>query len=118
MNTKHHPAALVFACAMVAVQAHAQQPALSVSDLRVTRGGRGISTITGTATNVAGRPLTDAFLTFNLYDQAGAIIGNTMAHVQNLGAGERWQFAARTPLAFARVEVSQVQVFPSAAARR
>lgn len=115
---KHHLAALVFACTAVAVQAHAQQSGLAVSDLRVTQDRTGISTITGTATNTAGRPLTDAFLTFNLYDQAGTIVGNTMTHVQNLAPGDRWGFAAQTPLPFARVQVSRIQVFPSAALHR
>ena len=90
----------------------AQPSELSVSDLRVTQDQAKLSTIMGTATNTAGRPITDAFLTFNLYDQSGTVVGNAMAHVQNLAVGDHWQFEAKTPLPFARVQVSQIQVFP------
>ena len=109
--------AIVFAFASAVVQAHAQPAPLSLSDLHVTQ-SQGIATIAGIATNMTGRPLSNAFLTFNLYDQSGTVIGNTMAYVQNLAAGDRWQFAAQTPVAFARAQVSQIQVFPPVAAGR
>lgn len=110
-------AAIVFALTATALQARAQSASLSLSDLQVTQ-DQGIATIMGTATNTTGRPLTDAFVTFNLYDQNGTVVGNTMAHVQNLAAGSRWQFTAQTPVAFARAQVSQIQVFPPAAPGR
>jgi len=113
-----HLAIIAFTLTAAVTQAHAQPEPLSVSDLHVTQEQAGISTVTGTATNTAGRPLTDAFVTFNLYDQSGTLVGNVMAHVQNLATSQRWQFRTQTPVAFARLQVSQVQVFPPAAPGR
>ena len=109
--------AMLFASTILTVQAQTQPSPLNLSGLRVTQ-EQSISTIAGTATNNAAYPLTQAFITFNLYDQSGAIVGNTMTYVQNLAPGGQWRFAAQTPLAFVRVQVSEIQVFPPTAPSR
>lgn len=44
-------------------------------------------------------------------DQDSTVVSNTMAHTQNMAVGDYWKFTARTPVTFARAQVSQVQVF-------
>ncbi len=87
--------AMIFACSVTTAQAQVSD--LSVSDLQVTQDQTRLSTITGTATNTAGRPLTDAFLTFNHHDQAGTLVRNVMDHAQNLAVGDHWRFETKTP---------------------
>jgi hypothetical protein len=48
--------------------------------------------ISGTAKNVAGRNLDYAEIDVKFYDQDGAVIGNSLDNINNLGDGETWKF--------------------------
>jgi hypothetical protein len=79
---------------------------------QVVSEGNGISAITGTATNQTGRELTAAFVKFNLLDERGGLVGNAMATASDLEPGQVWKFDAETPVQFATVRLSGVEVFP------
>lgn len=52
--------------------------------------------ITGTVVNQRDRTLSYVQITFNLYDETGALVGTALANVNNLEAGGRWNFRAVT----------------------
>ncbi|WP_371877854.1 FxLYD domain-containing protein [Pseudomonas chlororaphis] len=36
--------------------------------------------------------LANVFVKFKLYDSEGSVVGNTIAHGQDIGPGENWKF--------------------------
>jgi hypothetical protein len=87
---------------------------LDISNVRIDRSGYGFSVITGIATNQSGRTLSNAFVKFNLYDDEGTVVGNTLDHASDLAPGDRWAFKAKTGTKFATFKLTGVQVFPPA----
>ncbi|VVD71802.1 hypothetical protein PEP31012_00644 [Pandoraea eparura] len=76
----------------------------------VISGANGFPAIVGIATNTGNALVRDAFVKFNLYDAQGNIVGNTIAHGQNIGPSERWRFeapfVARNVQSFKLTEIS------------
>jgi hypothetical protein len=66
--------------------------ALEVTDW--TWGPKGYGVIQGTLRNNSGRKYSYVEVRFNLYDDSGAQIGNTMANVNNLEPYGTWKFEA------------------------
>ena len=50
--------------------------------------------ITGTLTNLTGDKKTYVQVEINLLDKSGAVVGSTLANVNNLEAGQKWKFKA------------------------
>lgn len=50
--------------------------------------------ITGAVVNRRGKMLGYVQINFGLYDKGGALVGNALANVNGLGAGEVWRFKA------------------------
>jgi len=92
--------------------AHAQSNQLIVSNLQVVPEANGISAITGRATNRSGQQMATAFVRFNLLDNSGALVGNTVAMASILAPGHAWKFSAETPVKFTTVKLSGVDVYP------
>lgn len=80
---------------------------VSVSGLQVGS-IEGFSSIQGFARNNSDVTLTNVFVNFNLYNNAGNIIGSTIAHGRNIHPGESWRFSAPTPLVFNAAELTSV----------
>ena len=51
-------------------------------------------TITGTITNVSGRRLTYAEVTFTVYNSSNVVIGTALANINYLDSGAKWNFSA------------------------
>lgn len=93
---KNAIAALIFAfsCAGAVAQSTNGASPIVVSDTSVIVAANGFPAIIGVATNKGEKLVHNAFVKFNLYDAGGNIIGNTIAHGQNIGPNERWRFEA------------------------
>ena len=50
---------------------------------------------TGEIKNIAGKKLNYVSIKANFYDRGGALVGNGVDMIQNLGAGETWRFDIR-----------------------
>ncbi|MFM0450062.1 FxLYD domain-containing protein [Paraburkholderia nemoris] len=85
---------------------------LSVVQTEVVRGANGFPVIVGVVSNTGATIVHDAFVKFNLYDAQGNIVGNTIAHGQNIGPGERWEFEAPFVAATAATyKITEVNTF-------
>jgi len=67
---------------------------LVVTDHASTTGDYGLRYVTGTVVNQSKKNYGYAQVQINLYDDAGAQVGSTMANVNNLAAGGTWKFKA------------------------
>ncbi|EPM91285.1 MULTISPECIES: FxLYD domain-containing protein [Pseudomonas] len=71
----------------------------------------GGSSIQGIAHNNTNATLKNIFVNFKLYDKQGNVVGNTLAHGQDIGPGENFKFAADTNKSFAEARLSGVDVY-------
>ncbi|MGE7957030.1 FxLYD domain-containing protein [Pseudomonas sp. NPDC089530] len=83
---------------------------VTVSGIQVGAAGS-LSAVTGLAHNNSNATLANVFVKFKLYDGAGNIVENTVAHGQDIGPGENWKFSAPAAQAFSRAELSSVTVY-------
>ncbi len=84
---------------------------IAVAGLSVDRNEYGMATISGQATNQADKVAKSVFIHFDLFDAQGALVGNTVTHVQNLKPGAKWNFTVQAAQKFSKVEISGVEVF-------
>lgn len=102
----------VYAAALLAFTpaVHAQQaPMIKVETLEVVPGeNSAIQYVTGYAVNFGSKPYENAFISFNLLDAQGTLVGNATTHVQNLAPGQRWLYRAAAVHPFARVQVAKI----------
>ncbi|MCG9077116.1 FxLYD domain-containing protein [Laribacter hongkongensis] len=96
---------------VLSTSALAENAGVEVSQLQTVRLVNGIETITGMAQNNSGKKLSNVFVKFNVYDQNGNTVGNTIAHVTDLEAGASWKFQAPYPGPFAKFKVTEIQTF-------
>ncbi|UCR87467.1 FxLYD domain-containing protein [Pseudomonas chlororaphis] len=64
----------------------------------------------GVAHNNRNATLANVFVKFKLYDSEGSVVGNTIAHGQDIGPGENWKFSAPATTPFSEAKLSSVQV--------
>lgn len=83
---------------------------VTVSNVQVDA-ARPLSAIQGTAHNNSSATLANVFVRFKLYDGAGNVVGNTVAHGHNIGSGENWKFSAPTVQSFSKAELSSVTIY-------
>jgi hypothetical protein len=95
---------------VLASSSFAQNDRLAITNLRATQ-DYGSAKVSGTAKNQSDKPIKNAFIHFNLYDGQGTLIGNTIAHAENIDPHGSWNFSASTPVTFATVRVADVKLF-------
>jgi hypothetical protein len=100
---------LALAAALFATTSIATEK-VTVSDLQVTNNGA-YASVEGLALNNTQTTLRNVFVKFKLYNSSGQIVGNTIAHGQDIGPGETWKFSAPATGEFTEAELSQVQAF-------
>ncbi|MCE0914712.1 FxLYD domain-containing protein [Pseudomonas sp. NMI760_13] len=100
---------LAFAASLFAFSAVAADK-VTVSGLNVSNAA-GYPAVEGLARNNTNATLANVFVKFKLYNPAGQVVGNTIAHGQDIGPGETWKFSAPATGSFSRAELSQVQAF-------
>lgn len=83
---------------------------VTVSDLQVGNAAAGYPAVMGVAHNNTNTTLGNVFVKFKLYDREGNVVGNTIAHGQDIGPGENWKFAAPTTAPFAEAKLSSLQI--------
>lgn len=66
---------------------------LSATDVHFVKDGY-LSKVVGTIKNTTGRKLPYVQVEINLYDKKGTQVGSTLANVNNLEAGNNWNFEA------------------------
>lgn len=84
---------------------------VSISQLQVGTAPAGYPAVMGIAHNNTGATLSAVFVTFNLYDEAGNVVGNATAAGQNIGPGENLRFSAPTLVPFSTVKVTDVKAY-------
>ena len=67
---------------------------LAVEDFYWEPGEMGLRAIVGTVRNTSDSQYSYVQVSFNLYDSAGSLVGNTVANVQHLEPKGRWKFRA------------------------
>ncbi len=72
----------------------ASKKGLIVEHFELQMSGHGYGKIIGTLTNATNKQFSYAQVEFNLYDETGAQVGSTLANINNLEAGGRWNFEA------------------------
>ncbi|WP_282362130.1 FxLYD domain-containing protein [Pseudomonas sp. PS01300] len=100
---------LALAAALFATATLASEK-VTVSDLQVTNNGA-YPAVEGLALNNTQTTLRNVFVKFKLYNASGQVVGNTIAHGQDIGPGETWKFSAPATQAFTEAQLSQVQAF-------
>ncbi len=88
-----------------------QPSPVAVSDLQAARNEYGRLVIKGIVTNLSSHPVKDVFVKFNLYDEQGNLIGNTIDHASNLEAGARWVINAQSPKEFSSFKMTGVDTY-------
>src|SRR4051812_12697552 len=73
---------------------------VAVSDLQAIRNEYGYPVIKGVVTNLTNNPVKHVVIKFNLYDQQGNLIGNTLDIASNLEPRGRWVINAQSPKEF------------------
>ena len=86
-------------------------PQVVVTDLQTSRNENGFPVIRGIATNVSASLVKDVFVKFNLYDERGNLIGNTLDNASNLEPGGRWVINVVKPLQFHSFKVTEVNTY-------
>jgi len=92
------------------IQCFAGDDRLRISHMEVTQ-AYNVMQIAGVATNQSNKEIKHAFIKFNLYNGQGALVGNTITAVDNLGAGEEWDFKALSPINFETAKISEVNLY-------
>lgn len=67
--------------------------AYKVEGLKGTNEG-GVKYVTGTLTNNSGEKKGYVQVEINLLDKSGAVVGSTLANINNLEPGQKWKFKA------------------------
>jgi len=88
----------------------AESDAIKILNMQATQTAS-IFNVNGTAQNISGKLLKTVFIEFNLYDEQGSLVGNSIATVSNLGAGVNWKFNASSPIPFSKVTVSAIRTY-------
>ncbi len=88
-----------------------QSSRIAVSDLQAARNEYGLPIIKGIATNTSNTVAKEIFVKFNLYDQQGNLVGNTIAHASNLEANGQWIINALSPKEFASFAMTGVDAY-------
>ena len=83
---------------------------VTVSNLTVGTAPAGYPAVMGVAHNNTSGTLRAVFVTFNLYDKTGSIVGNATAAGENIGPGENLKFAAPTLVPFSEAKLTGVKV--------
>lgn len=83
---------------------------VTISKIRVDAASP-LSAVQGMAHNNSNATLANVFVKFKLYDGAGNVVGNTVAHGQDIGPGENWKFSAPATQAFSKAELSSVTIY-------
>lgn len=65
---------------------------LTILSSEIEYGEYGTLSIVGTAKNTAGEDLTYCQISAKFYDSDNAVIGTSLANINNLGDGESWKF--------------------------
>lgn len=81
---------------------------VTVSNVQVGTAPEGYQAVLGLAHNNTNSTLANVFVKFKLYDASGSIVGNTIAHGQDIGPGENWKFSAPTSQPFSRAVLSSI----------
>lgn len=84
---------------------------VTVSGLQVGKADAGYPAVLGIAHNNTNATLENVFVKFKLYDSAGNVVGNTVAHGQDIGPGENWKFSAPATQTFEKVTLSDVKIY-------
>jgi len=71
----------------------------------------GVIQVVGVARNIGNFALSNVFIEFNLYDESGTLIGNTIAHGMNLTAGRWWKFSAPITTKFNYAEIAKITAY-------
>jgi len=83
---------------------------VSVSNIQVKDAG-GYLAVEGLARNNTDTTLNNVFVKFKLYNSAGQLVNNTVAHGQDIAPGETWKFSAPAPGNFQKAQLSGVTVY-------
>lgn len=83
---------------------------VDISNLHTGTAPAGYPAVMGLARNTTNGTLSNVFVRFKLYDEAGNVVGNSMAHGQDIGPGETFKFAAPTTVPFAEAKLGDVDV--------
>lgn len=84
---------------------------VTVSDVHAGMAPEGFNAVLGMAHNNTNAPLSSVFVKFKLYDAAGNVIGNTVAHAADIGPGENWKFSAPTTAPYAQAKLSSIDIY-------
>ena len=84
---------------------------VTLSNIHAGTAPEGYNAVMGMAHNNTNAPLGSVFVKFKLYDAAGNVIGNTIAHGSDIGPGENWKFSAPTAMPFAQAKLSSVEIY-------
>lgn len=100
-------------CMILSTAAPAQQnQAVQVSNLSTIAGpAPGTNYITGTATNTSDKQLSAVSVTFNLYDQQNALVGNAVDNGLNLEPNDTWKFKALATTPYDHATLSKVLAY-------
>lgn len=74
--------------------ADSHSPSIAISGLAWKRGEYGTLSVVGIAKNTGTTAYGYVHVEINLYDSSGAVVGSTLANVNNLGPGQSWKFEA------------------------
>lgn len=102
-------ASLAISFSAFAVENRIEVSQLSAGPNPVTNGNTYV--ITGTATNMTDKAIKSAFITFNLYDEQGNLVGNAIATAQGLDPRGTWKFKADAVARFATYKISEINIF-------
>lgn len=83
---------------------------VNISELHTGTAPAGYPAVMGLARNTTNGSLSAVFVKFKLYDADGNVVGNTVAHGQDIGPGETFKFAAPTTVPFAEAKLGDVDV--------
>jgi len=96
------------------ISVYANPMDLPVTDIQSIQETPDIAVITGFVHNNTGKPVKTVFITFNLYDHEGNLVGNAKGYASDLAPGERWKFRVPVAAAINRFEsfkVVEVKVY-------
>jgi hypothetical protein len=102
---------IVAIAALLLASAASADNRVTISDVSVGPAPAGYPAVMGVAHNNTNGTLSAVFVTFNLYDNTGSVVGNATAGGQNIGPGENLKFAAPTSVPFSEAKLTGVQVY-------
>jgi hypothetical protein len=82
-----------------------------VNEVQAMRDANGLPVIKGVVTNVSSSAVKEVFVKFNLYDQQGNLIGNTIDHASNLEPGAHWVINVQSPKEFHSFKITEVKAY-------